>query len=193
MIVAMEDALHEAVLQRLLGSAAWDAATALPLKGKSYLQAKAKDLNRAAKSLDVVMLVDQDDPTECPSSLIKNWLSGSRHPNFRLRVATMEVESWLLADAERMGMFLGVVPSKIPSQPDGLRQAKEELIALAKTSRNKAIVEDLVPPPGATSKVGPAYNPRLAQFIRDKWRPDAAAKRSPSLARTMKRLSSLKL
>jgi len=48
--------------------------------------------------------------------------------------------------------------------------------------------EDIVPAPGATSKVGPDYNGRLCEFVRNHWRAEIAAQNSPSLARALKRL-----
>ncbi|MGH7963777.1 MAG: hypothetical protein ACRERD_18455 [Candidatus Binatia bacterium] len=51
-------------------------------------------------------------------------------------------------------------------------------------------VEEIVPAPGATSKVGPQYNSRLGEFVRVRWNSQRAASVSMSLKRTLTRLSS---
>jgi len=42
--------------------------------------------------------------------------------------AVREVEAWLLADAARLGRFLGVPAARIPLSPDTLRNPKQEMV-----------------------------------------------------------------
>ena len=44
---------------------------------------------------------------------------------------------------------------------------------------------DIVPEEGSTARVGPDYNGRLIQFVRNNWDPNVAKEFSPSLCRTM--------
>jgi hypothetical protein len=69
------------------------------LRGKEYLKGRARELNRAAVSVAVLMLVDLDTPEYCPPALVHQWF-GTKQPNLSFRVAVMEVEAWPLADRE---------------------------------------------------------------------------------------------
>ena len=56
-------------------------------------------------------------------------------------------------------------------------------------SKNKRLREALVSAHGTTRSVGDEYNTRLSQFVRDHWNLERAASVSPSLKRTLDRLS----
>ena len=56
-------------------------------------------------------------------------------------------------------------------------------------SKNKRLREALVPAHGTTRSVGDEYNTLLSQFVRDHWNLERAASVSPSLKRTLDRLS----
>jgi len=110
------------------------------------------------------------------------------------RVAVRAVESWLLADAERLATFLGVPATSIPPDPDAESDPKRTLIGLAQRSRRSAIREDIVPRRGSGSRVGPGYAGRLIEFVltaEDRWRPSAAVQRSDSLRRCVEALRAL--
>ena len=100
----------------------------------------------------------------------------------------MEAESWVLADAGNLAVFLGISRGHIPAAPDEILQPKEMIVALAARSRMKSSRDDLFPKPGDTRKVGAAYNPRLIAFIENEWDINAAAASSPSLRRAVDRL-----
>jgi len=103
-----------------------------------------------------------------------------------LRIAVREVESWLLADAERLADFLGVRRSRIPPCPDTTPDPKALIVDLAKSSRKREIREELVPAAGSTSKVGKNYVGQLLRFTISFWQIDARAQqRSPSLKKAL--------
>ena len=187
-ILAVEDVLGEAVSVRILASLGIAVTQRLGLKGKSYLQRKAQSLNQTARGFAVFMLTDQDSPNPCPPQLIRSWIKGPRHPHFFLRIAVMEVEAWVMADREGMAGFLSIPPSRIPLDTDALTHPKEFLVSLARSSNKARLRADLVPKPGATSKVGPGYNARLGEFVRLHWNVERASQASNSLKRTLARL-----
>ena len=193
MLLAVEDPLSEVVARRILASVSprREVSLCLGLKGKDYLRQKAENLNQASKGSPVFLLTDLDDPKDCPAGLIRSWLKTTRQPNFILRVAVMEVESWIMADREGFARFLSVLPERIPFDTDSIPRPKEFLVSLARQSRSSRLREDLVPVAGGTSKVGPAYNLQLASFVTQSWNPEAAAKVSHSLRRALHRAKEL--
>jgi hypothetical protein len=105
------------------------------------------------------------------------------------RVAVRQVESWLLADRERLAKFLAVSTAKIPPVPEAINNPKNTVIELARQSRRREIREDMVPRPGSARAVGPAYTARLIEFViggERGWRPDVAARHSESLNRSLR-------
>ena len=152
------------------------------------MQRKSQNLNQAAKGFAVFMLTDQDSPNQCPPQLIRSWIKGPRYPHFFLRIAVMEVESWIMADRKGVADFLSIPLSRIPLDTDALTYPKEFLVSLARSSNRTRLRADLVPKPGATSKVGPGYNVRLGEFVRLHWDVERASQISSSLKRTLARL-----
>jgi hypothetical protein len=193
MILAIEDALSEAVATKLVAVLRPDIAIAsiVGKRGKGHIRKRCRELNRTAASLPVFVIVDQDSPHACPVELIKSWLGGPPQPMLIFRFAVMEIESWVLADRVKSAHFLGVPLHRIPQNPDSVTQPKEALVHLARSSRLADIRADLVPPAGATAAVGPAYSARLSNFVLTSWDPIAGAEASESLARTVIRLQSL--
>ena len=187
-ILAVEDKLSEAVSTKILEGLGIDISQRLGLKGKGYLQSKAASLNQTAKGFPVFMLTDQDAPSQCPPQLVQAWTKGERNAKFFLRVAVMEVESWIMADRKGFADFLSIPIHRIPQDTDAIPQAKEFLVSLARLSKKTHLREDIVPLPGATSKVGPRYNSSLWEFVRVRWNIRLAASASMSLKRTLERL-----
>jgi hypothetical protein len=64
------------------------------------------------------------------------------------------------------------------------------LVNLARASRKRTIRMNLVPKPGSTAKVGPAYNKHLCEFVQNQWDPLLARSSSPSLERAVKAIES---
>lgn len=190
MILASEDVLSEAVLRRLLSAFRPELAVSasLGLRGKSYLQSRARELNRTARGVPVFLLVDLDRPSSCAPELLAEWFGTPLEPQMLFRVAVVEVESWLLADRHGLSTFIGVPVNRIPLLTDGIEQPKEFLVNLARRAKRRAVREELVPEPGATTSVGPGYNSQLSWFVSQGWNPSAAAASSDSLRRGIDRL-----
>lgn len=187
-ILAVEDKLSEAVSIKILEDLGIDIIQRLGLKGKSYLEKRAQNLNQTAKAIPVFMLIDLDSPSPCPPQLVRTWTRGGQNAKFFLRVAVMEVESWIMADRKGFADFLSIPIHRIPRNTDAIPQPKEFLVSLARLSKKVRLREDIVPAPGATSKVGPRYNSCLWEFVRVRWNIQLAASVSRSLKRTLERL-----
>ena len=135
------------------------------------------------------MFTDLDSPKSCAPELIQSWVKAPINPGFFLRVAVMEIESWIIADRDALAAFLSIPAGRIPSAPDDIPQPKEFLVSLARGSKKKSLRDQLVPPRrAATAKVGPEYNSCLSEFVRDDWNLERAAAASPSLERTLNRI-----
>jgi len=191
MIVAVEDVLSEVVVRRLIETIRPDLNISVVMRknGRGYLQSRARELNRTARAVPVLIVADLDRPIPCPPDLIDQWLSSPPAPLLLFRIAVMEIESWILADRNSFAEFLGVPSHRIPPNTDAIAQPKEFIVSLARKSRRRDIRDDLVPVPGATSTVGPAFNPRLADFVSGSWNVEKAVRSSPSLRRSVDRLA----
>ncbi len=188
LILAVEDRLSELVSARILSSLGINVSVTLGLKGKSYLEQKARNLNRTAHGFPVLMIADQDSFARCPPTLINSWLGTRQSPQFLLRFAVMEIESWIMADRKGFADFLSIPLNRVPGNPDLIAQPKEFVVSLARKCRKKQLRDQLVPRPHATSSVGPEYNTSLGSFVQSKWNIERAASSSPSLKRTINRL-----
>ena len=122
--------------------------------------------------------------------LQEKWLD-SPAPRMCFRIAVRAVETWLLADRQRLAQFLSIPVSRIPPVLEAVDDPKLLLVNLARHSRQRATREDMVPRQRSGRKVGPAYASRLMEFVEDTttgWRPDVAAEESDSLKRCLHRL-----
>ena len=196
-ILAVEDALSNAVSTKILQHFGIEILHTIPntYQGNSYLQRRAVELNRSAKGPPYVfMLTDLDSPKNCPTNLIESWVKGPLNLGFFFRVAVMEVESWIMADRSALAKFLSIPVHRVPSNTDDIPNPKEFLVSLARRSNRRRLRDQLVPAPGAaTAKVGPEYNSRFSEFVRDYWDLERAAVASPSLKRTLDRIRSAQL
>lgn len=189
--LATEDHLSEAVLRRLLAYSGRNYAVRVIYGrgGYGYLKKNIHGWNRAAASTPFLILTDLDHH-ECAPSLILNWLGQAPvHHNLLFRIAVREVESWLLGDSNHLARYLAVQRSAIPSSPDLLDDPKQTLIHIARRSRSREIRERVVPRAGSTAQQGPDYNGCLIEFVNSRWSINQAASNSPSLRRTIGRLS----
>jgi hypothetical protein len=191
--LAIEDELSEAVLKRLLAHAQRDyhVGRSYGRTGYGYLRKTIGGWNQAARGKPFIVLTDLDRAA-CPPELIRQWLSRPQHPNLLLRVAIREVESWLLADSEKLPGYLNIREDQMPDSPDTLADAKQTLVNLARKSRSVEIRSRIVPKADSTAKQGPDYNACLCSFVGDRWDVDGACQRSPSLRRTVARLATFK-
>lgn len=184
-LLGVEDALSEAVGKAVLASVGMSSSQTFGLKGNTYLRKKVSQLNKTARAFPVLLITDLDSPTSCAPELIREWLMEPLEPGLLFRVAVIEIESWTMADRTSFSQFLGVSVERVPREPDGVQDAKEKLLSIAKVARRREVRNDLVPERGSTAKVGPAYNARLSEFIRQHWDARTASKLSPSLSRAL--------
>lgn len=176
---AVEGDLDEAVLSRLLVHVGAKPGTVYGRQGKGFLKKNIQGYNDAARFMPWVVLVDLD-ACDCPPALINAWLPDPQ-PLIRIRIAVREVESWLMADRERLARYLSIGRTRIPSQPEAESNPKQAMVNLARRSRRRDIREDMVPREGSGISEGPAYTSRLIEFAENQWRPDVAARSSDSL------------
>jgi len=188
--LAVEDELSEAVLRQLLHflSRGFAVGRAYRRGGSGYLRRTIHGWNRAARGTPFVVLTDLDRYL-CPKALVGDWLSEPQHANLVFRVAVREVEAWLLADVVNFARYLAVQQAWMPARPDTVPDAKRALVDLARKSRSSDVRHRIVPKQGSTARQGPDYNGCLVSFVARHWDIGAAAEQSPSLARTVNRLS----
>jgi len=152
-------------------------------------------LNMARAGQHTFILTDLDT-TDCPPTLIRDWFDIPQNqpialpPEVVFRVPVREVESWLLADRDAFARFMGISRANFDNKPDELADAKEHLLnVIAHKGRRRWHREML--PQAPTASIGPLYNEKLCEFIRENWDPSRAADNSPSLARTIEALMRL--
>ena len=188
--IVVEDLASQAVLERVLATTGHRVAGIHMKSGKHRLDAGLNGYNAAAKHGHWLVLRDMNSDAECAPELVARLLP-NREETLMLRLAVREVESWLLADQERVAKYLQVRRALVPRSPDEVRHPKEALVHLASLSRNRDIRRDMVPPPGLSVRIGPAYNYRIREFVSSTWDPDEAATRSDSLRRCLRALRSI--
>jgi len=192
LVLATEDALSEAIGQRLVDDTGSDLAVTqlLRRRGFGYLKSRMRNFCELARHTPLLLLTDLDKE-DCPATLIGDWSRRDAIPRQLLfRVAVRQVESWLLADRDGMARLLNISVRRLPPDPDALPDAKRSLLQLAQRAP-RAVREDLVGESGATAAQGLGYNAVLSNFVRTTWDPSQAVHRSNSLARARKRLTEL--
>lgn len=187
--LAVEDALSEAVLRRVLENSDREFAvgSAYGQRGIGYLRKMIRPFNNAAKGTPFLVLVDLDQG-ECAPALLAEWLTDNRHRNLLFRVAVREVESWVLADTAGLATYLGISRRLVPVHTDEIPDPKQFLINLARSSPRRDLKRDIVPPRASTRTIGPNYNGRLIRFISSSWDCSVARNQSPSLDRLVRTL-----
>lgn len=185
---AVEGNVDEAVIKRIIEHIGATPGPIYGRNGKNFIRQRIANYDQAGRFSPWIVLVDLDHDADCAPALRNAWLPNpSRSMCFR--VAVRQVESWILADRERIAKFLSVSASKIPHNPESIDSPKEMVIGLARQSRRRDIREDMVPRPGSGRAVGPAYTARLIEFVINAntgWRPDIAARYSESLHRALR-------
>lgn len=190
---AVEGPTDRLVLERILEARGGVATRVQVQYGKANLRRALPGYNAAAAWGPWLVLVDLDQDFPCAGELVREWLQAPAL-QMRFRVVVRQVEAWLLADEERFARFFRVRKGLVPLAPDALPQPKDTLVQIVSQSRRRAVREDMMPRPGSGRRVGPAYTSRLDEFIRDQeggWRPEVAARRSPSLAKCLARVDEL--
>ncbi len=187
--LVVEDALSEAILRKLLASVRreFQIATVFGHKGNTYIRQRLSSFNLAARQRPFIVLTDLDRGT-CAPSLINSWLPHDRHPNLIFRVAVREAEAWLLANGQALSSYLQISGTNIPANAESVDNPKELIVSLARNSKARIIRQGMVPMPNSRAKVGPDYNGLLVRFVLSNWDVHAAAKKSVSLAKALRRL-----
>lgn len=188
--IAVEGAVDEAVMRRLVSHAGGRTGSVYGRNGKTALRERINGYNQAARHAPWVVLVDLDNDADCAPPIRDEWVPEPA-VNFCFRVAVREIEAWLMADAQSLSRYLSVESGKIFAEPEKLERPKEAMVNLARGSRRKDIRVDMVPREKSGRRVGPAYASRLIEYVRAHWRPDVAAKRSESLQRAIHCLQKL--
>ena len=99
------------------------------------------------------------------TQLIQSWVGGPLNFGFFLRVAVMEVESWVMADQSAFAEFLKGPIQEVPAKTDEIPDPKASLLSLAEKSKSAEVRKDLLPKNrNKTSKIGPGYNNHLCGF-----------------------------
>ncbi|HXU44128.1 MAG TPA: hypothetical protein VN783_01275 [Thermoanaerobaculia bacterium] len=190
--LAVEGDSDAAVARRLASGAGFTVATCHVAGGKHRLDRRLPGYLRASRFGRWLVLRDLDHDAPCAPELHDRLRPPVvEFPNLLLRIAVRSVESWLLADREGLGRFLGISVDSIPSHPDRLDRPKRTLVDLARKSRSREIRDDMVPERGISAEVGPGYVARLVEFSVARWNPESAARSSPSLLRCTSALKRL--
>ena len=191
--IFVEGTLDEAVLRHIIGfKTNLKIGVAVSGKGRPYLAEKALSLNRSARGYPVILLADLDNPGACPHQLTQQWLRETdRSRRFLIRFAILAIEAWLLADRSGLSRFLHVSERMVPLNPDRVPTPKIAIVNLARSSRNRAIRDALVPAQGSKAVVGPSYNGELIRYVTQYWDIDVAASASDSLRRAVSRIEEL--
>ena len=182
--VAVEGPLDEAVAHKLITLVGGAVGNVFGREGKPNLRQRIGGFNNAARHAPWLVLVDLDNDAECAPSLRDAWLPDPTS-NLCFRFAVREVEAWLMADAKTLASHLGVSLNRISRTPERVNHPKDEMVNLGRRSRRGDVREDMVPRQESGRRVGPAYASRLIEYVKNKWRPEVAARRSESLHRAI--------
>jgi len=189
--VVVEGSTDLPVLSRVLEFVDCSIDVAHGQRGKADIDRNIRGYNSAARFSPWIILRDLDDDAPCAPVLVSRILAAPSSW-MRLRIAVRAIESWLLADAETLSDYLRIRRALVPTDPEALADPKGSLVDLARRSRLSAIRADMVPSAGVTSRVGPAYPSRVAEFARTLWRPEVARQHSESLQHCIDSVRSLK-
>ena len=181
----MEGDVDEAVCRRLIAEVNGEVSTVFGRRGKQPLLSALNGYNAGAVHAPWLVLVDLDRDDDCPVRYAETIL---RHPAKGMcrRVVVRAIEAWILADSDGIARWAQVSKDRIPSDVEGIDDPKRFLVDLFRRSRNRALVEDLVPRQGSGRSVGPGYNSRLREFVESRWDLANAEGRSASLSAALK-------
>lgn len=194
--LGVEDVLSESVAKRLIDVYAPNVSVAetVGLQGNRQLRSSIRKLNQIANyQRPALVFTDLDRPQSCPPALLREWFGGLKvAPSLLLRVAVLEIESWLLADRDGMAQWLSVATNRVPLHPESVLDPKRTLVELANGSRRRDLREAIVPSGGIGShRIGPGYNERVSEFALRHWSAETARRHAPSLDRAIVRIAEL--
>jgi len=189
--LVVEGTSDEAVARRICTMLGIDIGDVHIRGGKGKIDTRLHSYNQAARHIPWFVLRDLDRDADCAATLIRTLLP-EKNRELILRIPIRSIESWLLADQERIASFLKVSPAKIPPDPELLDNPKQSIVNIARHSGRRAIREDMVPDPSLSSKVGPGYTSRIIEFATHHWNPAVAAHSSDSLRRCIRALKEIR-
>ena len=181
---AVEGIVDEAIVRTLITRAGGTPGPTYCKQGKAPLRTSINGYNNAARHAPWLVLMDLDRDADCAPHLCQE-LVPLPAPRLCFRIAVRQVEAWLIADAARLARYLSVAQHRVSNDPEGLQNAKTEMVNIARKSRSKTIRQTMVPRAGSGRSVGPAYASKLIEFAETKWRSEIAAQHSESLRRAI--------
>lgn len=194
--LAIEDELSDVVAKRLIRDycPGVESIETLGNQGIGYIRRRMRDLNQIALYQNpVLILADLDRQGDCAPNRVTQ-LKGrlAIAPSLLIRIAVLEVESWILADREGIAKWLGIAINAVPSVPESLEDPKRIFVQLALRSRSRRLREGMSPTEvRGTHRTGPNYNEMAGDFVTRLWNPEAARRNAPSLDRAIMRIAEL--
>jgi hypothetical protein len=159
-------------------------------RGVTKLKADLPRYMQQALHVQPVLCVADTDGG-CAVALRRQWLPEATPPNFLLRLAVTESETWVMADRSAFASALGVSVATVPRDPETLPDAKREVLRLAARSSKRRVKEEMLSLQDV-NKPGSGYNKHLCAFVRQGWRAAVARDGSDSLHRAMLALERLR-
>ncbi len=191
----VEGIVDESIARKIIRFAGHQPGISYGKRGWNYIVDKLDGFAvRARFGNPILVLIDFMDLSkggliECPPQT-KNLLK-IQEPKLILRTVVKEIESWILADHQAIADFLNLSIRVIPRNPESLLDPKQELIRIARRSRNRKIREGIVPRRGSKGNVGPNYTQYIVEFVEKYWSVGRAAANSKSLNRCVTRLEKI--
>ena len=195
--LAVEDTLSETVATRLVNDylPGVGVREVIGHQGIGYIRRRMRDLNQIALYENPVLVVaDLDRLQDCAVSRVGRLSEGltAIAPNLLIRIAVLEIESWIVADREGIASWLSIATNTVPRNPEGLIDPKRTLVQLASRSRNRGLREALAPARvTGTHRTGLGYNDALSEFVTLQWNPEDARGNALSLNRAILRIAEL--
>ncbi|MFA6922278.1 MAG: hypothetical protein WC216_10580 [Gallionella sp.] len=188
----VEDELSGFVLRKLveLSGKGLSVYGVLSMGGFGNIKNQIPRFKNASNVIPHIILTDLDT-CDCAPRLMKDWDIDSVQKNLLFRVAVREVEAWLLADRQGIADYLGLPLAKIPLHPEHETDPKQTLLNLVRKCKRRRLIVELVPAAGSSASIGPLYNSRMGDFVRDRWDMQRAMVNSDSLSRAVNRISAL--
>ena len=192
--LVVEDDLSGVVAERLVDEYLSAAQVLELFVAGGSIRGRIQGLNQRARfNGPVLALADLDRPLSCPAALVRELTGGLvLHPNMLIRVAVVEVESWVMADREGIAGWLRIAANAVPRNPESLADPKRTLVQLAGSSRTRSLREAIAPLRVlGTHRTGPNYNEAVGEFVTQLWDPESARRNAPSLDRAITRIAEL--
>lgn len=151
----------------------------------------SKYIDMSNNEINVLILTDLDsDKGACPKNLIMDWCKckpDSLPKRLIFRVAKYEIETWLLADRENFASFLQIPKDNFEDNVEQILNPKEHILDVIRNKGQKKWHKEMLPKTDHVG-IGPLYNSKLCEFVKDYWNISEAMKHSDSLNRAVCRI-----